>query len=131
GPGVDATLRRSGRRGESAEAALPTEAGRKLSSRGATPRAREFRHSGVHIRYHRSRYHPDTRSNPGSGTPLAVLPGLKQRNVRQGTIRPANREDAVLAAQPVWRSKGFFLLGDGKLSRELRPAREQRHLVQS
>ena len=43
----------------------------------------------------------------------------------------ANREDAVLAAQPIWCGEGVRLLGDGKLPRELWALCEQWHFVQS
>ena len=43
----------------------------------------------------------------------------------------ANREDTVLAAQPIWCGEDVRLLGDGKLPRELWALREQWHFVQS
>ena len=59
------------------------------------------------------------------------LSGIKQRNVWQGAADTANREDSVLAAQPIWCGEGVRLLGDGKLPRELRALCEQWHFVQS
>ena len=59
--------------------------------------------------------------------PLEILPGLEQRDVRQGAAGAANGDDAFLAAQSLRRRQGFRLLGDGELPGKLRPLREQRH----
>ena len=65
-----------------------------------------------------------------TGIRSQFLPGFEQRDVRQSAGGAADRDDAFLAAQPVRRGEGFRLLGDGELSRKLRPVREQRHSVQ-
>ena len=51
----------------------------------------------------------------------ALLPGLLVGDVRQGARGPADREDAVLPAQPVRRREGLRPLHHRQLPRELRP----------
>ena len=65
-----------------------------------------------------------------AGVDVALLPGLQQRDVRQGPGRPADRDDALLAAQPLRRGQGLRLLGHGELPRKLRHACQQRHPLQ-
>ena len=65
-----------------------------------------------------------------AGLRSRFLSGIEQRNVRQGPGSAAKGEDAVLAAQPLWRGQGFCVLGDSELPRELRSLCEQRHHVQ-
>ena len=60
----------------------------------------------------------------------ALLPGLFQRDVRQGAGGAADRDHAFLAAQPVRGGESLRLLGDGELPRKLRPARQQWHPLQ-
>ncbi len=60
-----------------------------------------------------------------------LLPGQQQRDVRQGAGRAADRDDAVLSAQPVRRGQGLRPLDHGELPRELRHVRLLRHPVQS
>ena len=70
------------------------------------------------------------RGSPGrSDHPL--LSGLVERDVRQGARGAADRDDAVLSAQPVRRVEGVRALHHGELPRELRPVCRVRHAVQS
>ena len=62
------------------------------------------------------------------GDPL--LPGVVERDVRQGPRDAADRADAVPSAQPVRRREGVRPLPDGQLPRELRPVRRLRDPVQ-
>ena len=64
-----------------------------------------------------------------AGIAFAFLSGIEQRNVRKSASSSAKRKDAILAAQSLRRFKSFFLLGDSELSGELRPPRQQRHIV--
>jgi hypothetical protein len=54
------------------------------------------------------------------------LPGIVERDVRQGARDPADRADAVLPAQPVRRLEGVRALHHRQLSRELRSVRRFR-----
>jgi GDP-D-mannose dehydratase len=65
-----------------------------------------------------------------SGLRSPFFSGVEQRNLWQGTAGAANRRDSVLAAQPLWCGKSFFVLGDRQLPGELRALREQRYHVQ-
>ena len=115
-------LRRSERLRQSGEAALRFEAGRDLSSCRAKPCARELRHSGIH------------RPMSPASARFAFWKRCAKRELSSrfyqasisemfGKVQavPQTRKDAVLAAQSVRRGESFFLLGDGELSRELRP----------
>ena len=55
-----------------------------------------------------------------------LLPGVVERDVRQGARGAADRADAVLPAQPVRRLEGVRALHHGQLPRELRPVRGAR-----
>ena len=59
-----------------------------------------------------------------------VLPGVEQRDVRQGARDAAERADAVPPAQPVRRREGVRALHHGELPRELQHLRLQRHPLQ-
>ena len=59
-----------------------------------------------------------------------VLPGLVERDVRQGARGAADRDDAVLPAQPVRRVEGVRALHHRQLPRELRPVAVLGHPVQ-
>ena len=54
----------------------------------------------------------------------ALLPGVLERDVRQGARGPADRGDAVLPALAVRRGQGLRPLHHGQLPRVLRPARD-------
>ena len=55
-----------------------------------------------------------------------LLSGVVERDVRQGARSAADRDDAVLSAQPVRRVEGVRALHHGQLPRELRPVRRAR-----
>ena len=59
-----------------------------------------------------------------------LLPGLQQRDVRQGPRGAADRADALLSAQPLRRRQGLRPLHHRQLPRELRPVRRLRHPLQ-
>ncbi len=59
-----------------------------------------------------------------------LLPGVVERDVRQGPRGPADREHAVLPALALRRGQGLRPLHHGQLPRVLRPARDQRHPLQ-
>ena len=61
---------------------------------------------------------------------IPILPGLVERDVRQGARDAADRADAVLPAQPVRRVEGLRALHHGELPRELRPVRRLGHPLQ-
>ena len=67
--------------------------------------------------------HAVPRGDPAGRHVDQVLPGLVERDVRQGARDPADRADAVLPAQPVRRVEGVRALHHGELPRELRPVR--------
>ena len=54
----------------------------------------------------------------------ALLPGLLERDVRQGARGPADRDDALLPALAVRRREGLRALHHRQLPRVLRPARD-------
>ena len=54
----------------------------------------------------------------------ALLPGLLERDVRQGARGPADRDDALLPALALWRGEGLRPLHHRQLPRVLRPARD-------
>src|SRR6266550_7503287 len=99
--------------------ALPIS-GRNLSPRGAEPRPRELRYSGIYRRCDRSRNYSHSGSDSRNRNPLAFLPGIEQRDVRQGAGSPANGANTLLATQSLRRFQSFFLLGNGELPRKLR-----------
>ena len=74
---------------------------------------------GVHRRRRHAAARGDARGLPRG----ALLPGLVERDVRQGARDAADRDDAVLPAQPVRRRQGLRALHHGQLPRELRPLR--------
>jgi GDPmannose 4,6-dehydratase len=72
---------------------------------------------------------------------IRILEAIRETGIRSrfyqasssemyGKVREVPQTDAILAAQPVRCLEGFFLLGDGELSRELRAQFQQRHLIQ-
>ena len=70
------------------------------------------------------------RSHPPGQPEDQVLPGLVERDVRQGARGAAERADAVLPAQPLRRVEGLRPLHHGQLPRELRPVRLLGHSLQ-
>ena len=105
-------------------------AGRNLQSRRAKPCARELRQPGIYDGHHGHGRGAVAGSHPRDGHQTALLPGLVERDVRQGAGHSADGDDAVLSAQSLWLRQGLCLLDHGELPRIVRPARVQRHLVQ-
>ena len=60
----------------------------------------------------------------------ALLPGVLERDVRQGARDPADRDDAVLPALALRRGEGLRPLHHGQLPRVLRPVRDSRDPLQ-
>ena len=75
-------------------------------------------------RVHRRRRHADARGDARSLPGGALLPGLLQRDVRQGARGPADRAHAVLPSLALWRRKGLRPLHHRQLPRVLRAARD-------
>ena len=64
------------------------------------------------------------------GVAGALLPGVVERDVRQGARGAADRGDAVSSAQPVRRQQGLQLLDHAQLPRGVRHVRGQRDPLQ-
>ncbi len=60
------------------------------------------------------------RGDPDRRSDDPLLSGQHVRDVRQGPGRSADRDHALLSAQPLWRREAICALDDGQLSRELR-----------
>ena len=73
---------------------------------------------------------PRARGGPPGRHQDPLLPGVVERDVRQGAGGAAERGDAVLPAQPLWRVEGLRALHHGQLPRELRPLRLLGHPLQ-
>ena len=86
-------------------------AGRNLQSRRAEPCAGELRQPGIHDGHHGHGRGAAAGGHPRNGHPDAVLPGVVERDVRQGAGDAAARDDAVLSAQPVWLREGLSPTG--------------------
>ena len=70
--------------------------------------------------------HADARGDPPGRPVDPLLPGVLERDVREGARGAADRADAVPPAQPVRRGQGLRPLHHGQLPRELRPVRRAR-----
>ena len=81
-------------------------------------------------RVHGRRRHADARGDARGVPRGALLPGVLERDVRQGPRDPADRGHAVLPALAVRRGEGLRSLHHGELPRVLRPARDERHPLQ-
>ncbi len=110
-PGV-AAARRCARRGP-----------RGLQPRRAELRADVVEPAGADHRVHRARRDADARGGPRDRSRHPLLPGIVVGDVREGARDPAERDHAVLPAQPVRRRQGVRALPDGQLPRELRHVR--------
>ncbi len=86
--------------------------------------------AGDHRRRRRPGRDPPARGDPPVQPGNALLPGFHQRDVWPDPGRAPGREHAVLPAQPLRRGQALWPLDHRQLSRELRPARLQRHPVQ-
>ncbi len=84
----------------------------------------------AHGRVHRRGRHAHARGDARSLPRGALLPGLLERDVRQGARGPADRDDALLPALALRRGQGLRPLHHGQLPRVLRPARDVRDSVQ-
>ena len=74
--------------------------------------------------------HADARGDARGVSGGALLPGVLERDVRQGARGAAERDDAVLSALAVRGGQGLRPLHHRQLPRELRAARLQRDPVQ-
>ena len=81
-------------------------------------------------RVHRPRRDPDARGDPPGRSDDPLLPGVVERDVRQGPRGAAERADALPSAQPVRRGQGLRPFPDRQLPRELRHVRGLRDPVQ-
>ncbi len=106
-------------------------AGRVLQPRGDVVRAGVVGSADVDRRVQRagrdSRARGDSQRQPED----PLLSGIVQRDVRAGPRGAADRDDAVLPAQPVRRVEGVRPLHHGQLPRELQPVCGVRHSLQS
>ena len=96
----------------------------------AVVRAHLVAAAGAHRRVHGPGRHPPARRHPAGRPRRPLLPGLVQRDVRQGAGDAAERAHAVLPAQPLRRGQGLRPLHHRQLPRELRPVRLLGHPVQ-
>ena len=92
-----------------------------------------FETAGIHRQRRRAGHAAPAGSDPHSrpGKKTALLSGLDLGAVRQGAGDAAERDHAVLSAQPLCRGQALCLLDHGELPRGLWHARLQRHPVQS
>ena len=81
-------------------------------------------------RVHRRRRDAHARGDARGLPRGALLPGVLERDVRQGPRDPADRGDAVLPALALRRGEGLRALHHGQLPRVLRPARDERDPLQ-
>ena len=96
---------------------------RDLQPRRDVVRGRLLDPADAHGRVHRRRRHADARGDARSVPRGALLPGLLERDVRQGARGPADRDDALLPALALRRGEGLRALHHRQLPRVLRPAR--------
>ena len=116
-PGRPARPALAGRR------AARRQAGRGLQPRGDVVRRRVLDPADADGRVHRRRRHADARGGARGVPGGALLPGLVERDVRQGARDAADRDDAVLPALAVRRGEGLRAPHHGQLPRVLRPLR--------
>ena len=103
---------------------------RDLQPRGDVVRRRLLDPADPDGRVHRHRRHADARGDARSLPRGALLPGLLERDVRQGARGAADRDDALLSALALRRGEGLRPLHHGQLPRVLRPARDLRDPLQ-
>ena len=77
--------------------------------------------AGADRRVQRRRRDADARGDARGGAGGALLPGLLVGDVRQGARGAADRDDALLPAQPLRRGEGLRPLHHRQLPRVLRP----------
>ena len=113
------------------------QGGRAIAARRVLQPRRDVVRAGVvgsadaDRRVQRAGRDPRARSRPQRQPEDPLLPGLVQRDVRPGARSAADRDDAVLSAQPVRRLEGVRPLHHRQLSRELRPVCVLGHPLQS
>ena len=86
-------------------------------------RAHQLAAAGAHRRVHRPRRDPDARGDPHRRPGDPLLPGVLQRDVRQGAGDAPERDHAVLPALALRRGQGLRPLDHRQLPRVLRPVR--------
>ena len=107
-------------------------AGRDLQPRGAEPRGGVVRDPGVHGQRRCARHAAPARGHPhpGAAGQDPLLPGLHERDVRQGARGPPERDHAVLPPESLRRGQGVRLLDHRELPRGVRHARLERDPLQ-
>ena len=93
---------------------------RGLQPRRDVVRARLVGSADADRRVQRAGRDPGARSRAAGQPEDPLLPGVVERDVRQGARGAADRADAVLPAQPLRRLEGVRPLHHGELPRELR-----------
>ncbi len=121
---------RPARPGVAAAGVAPGAAPRGVQPRRAELRADLVEPAGADHRVHGARRDPDARGRPRDRSRHPLLPGVVVGDVRQGARDPAERDHAVLPAQPVRRRQGVRALPDRQLPRELRHVRGVGHPLQ-
>ena len=81
-------------------------------------------------RVHRRRRHAPARVHPRGLPRGPLLPGVLERDVRQGARDPADRDDALLPALPLRRREGLRPPHHGQLPRVLRHVPDVRDPLQ-
>ena len=97
---------------------------------GPVVRADLLQPAGADRRDHGPRRHPHTRRDPDGRSGHPLLPGVVERDVRQGSGGATDRGHAVLPSQPVRRGQGLRPLAHGQLSRVIRTSCIERHTFQ-
>ena len=125
-------LRRPDRRHQPDPHRAGDPARRDLQSRRAEPRPGQLRDRRIHRQCRRARHAAPARGDPHPrhGRARALLSGLDLGALRQGPGDAAERDHAVLSAQPLCRGQALRLLDHGQLPRGLRHPRLERHPVQ-
>ena len=105
-------------------------AGRDLQPRRDVVRRGLLDPADAHRRVHRRGRDADARGDARGVPGGALLPGLLERDVRQGARGAPDRDDALLPALALRRREGLRPLHHGQLPRVLRAPRHQRDPVQ-
>ena len=105
------------------DALRASQAGRGLQPRRDVVRRRLLDPADADGGVHRRRRHAAARGDPRGLPRGALLPGVLERDVRQGARDAADRVDAVLPALALRRGEGLRPPHHGQLPRVLRPVR--------
>ena len=89
------------------DSAARLAAGRDLQPRGDVVRRGLLDPADADRRVHRRRRHADARGDARSLPGGALLPGVLERDVRQGARGPADRDDALLSPLALRRGKAY------------------------